>query len=242
MPTNTTQTSASAPATVPARPRSMRAPETAHDVETRARLESMRGTPGSRAAAQHRLAVRLGLKHNGSFFYPSEDRTILECLIIPFYQLSAAHQHLLFIGTDWYTQGYNRMFRTKDYATLDADPDKAQYGADHHIQAGADTLSEHVAPGTLDLIVCNGVVGWGLDEVAAAEKAFQGCFDALRPGGHLIVGWNDLVERRPFDMFKLKSLARFEPLKFPPLGVTQHLVENEWRHTYTFFAKPLLSA
>ena len=210
----------------------------ADDNSAAARLESMRGSHRTRDAAQHRLGVRLGLKYNGSYFYQSDDRTILECLILPFYQLSAAHQRLLFAGTDWYTHGYNRLFRAKEYMTLDADPDKAQYGAARHVTAPLDTLAAHVSSSSLDLIVCNGLVGWGLNDRAAAEASFQACFDALRPGGHLLIGWNDLPEYRPFLLAELNSMARFAPLHFPPLGASVHLVDNEWRHVFSFFVKP----
>ena len=59
------------------------------DTEAKRRLEGMRQAAGTHEAARHRLAVRLGLGLNGSFFYPSDDRTILECQIIPYYQLAA---------------------------------------------------------------------------------------------------------------------------------------------------------
>ena len=209
------------------------------DTEAKRRLEGMRQAAGTHEAARHRLAVRLGLGLNGSFFYPSDDRTILECQIIPYYQLAADFRRILFIGTDWYTHGYNRLFRMKDFTTIDPDPAKAQYGARQHIRAPMQSIPEHFAAGSLDLVLCNGVVGWGLNQADQAEVAFRACFDALRPGGHLIIGWNDLPAHRPFRLSEIRSLAPFAPLTFGPLKTAERRVDNEWRHTFSFFAKPL---
>ena len=208
------------------------------DEEAQRRLQAMRQAKSPREAAMHRLGVRLGLGLNGSFFYPSEDRTILECVIIPYYQLAADFRRILFVGTDWYTHGYNRLFRTKDFTTIDPDPAKAHYGAAHHICAPMQAITLHFQNSSLDLVMCNGVVGWGLDGAADAEAAFRACYGALRPGGHLIVGWNDLAAHRPFRLTEIQSLAQFSPLTFGPLNKTEYLVDNEWRHVFSFFKKP----
>ena len=94
-----------------------------------AKLRSMRGQSGVLGDMLHRLGVELGLKLNGSFYYPSEDRSILECLIIPYFQVSPEHRSILFVGTDWYTQGYTRMFGRKQFATIDAKPAAAAMAA-----------------------------------------------------------------------------------------------------------------
>jgi hypothetical protein len=203
-----------------------------------AKLKSMRGQSGFVGDMFHRAAVELGLRLNGSFFYPSEDRSILECLIIPYFQISAEHDRILFVGTDWYTQGYDRMFALKDMATVDPKPANARYGAPHHIVGVMSDMATHFQPGSLDLIMCNGVVGWGLNTVEDAETSFGAAFDALRPGGHLVVGWNDLEKHRPYRLSEISAIRRFETWTFPPMGTTQHLVDNAWRHVYSFYRKP----
>ena len=203
-----------------------------------AKLQSMRGRGGMIGDMLHRAGVELGLRLNGSFYYPSEDRSILECLIIPYFQLSPAHTSILSVGTDWYTQGYGRMFGRKQYSTIDADPAAARYGGAHHVVGPMQTLGRHFRPVSLDLILCNGVVGWGLDRAEDADAAFAAAFESLRPGGHLIVGWNDLEQHRPFRLGALASVARFEPWVFPPLAASQHLVDNAWRHVFSFYVKP----
>ena len=86
------------------------------------RLKGMRGKRGMVGDSLHAIGVRLGVAFGGSFYYPSEDRSILECVIMPFYQLSLAHSAILFVGTDWYTHGYSRMFSRKTYITIDPNP------------------------------------------------------------------------------------------------------------------------
>jgi hypothetical protein len=201
------------------------------------RLRGMRGKRSVVGDKLHALGVQLGINYGRSFFYPSEDRSILECVIIPYYQLSNEHQQVAFIGTDWYTHGYTRLFARKSYTTMDPNADQARYGARRHIVDGVAHLDRHFAPDWLDLVMLNGVIGWGLNEREEAETAFAAIHKCLRDGGHLMVGWNDLQEHRPFRLEEIKSLSQFKQLTFPPLSTSEYLVANEWRHTFTFFVK-----
>jgi SAM-dependent methyltransferase len=202
-----------------------------------ARVRGMRGKRGIVGDQLHALGVRLGIFYGGSFYYPSEDRSILECMIIPNYPLSRTHGAIVFVGTDWYTQGYARMFSRKAYTTIDPDPDRVRYGADRHIIDVVGNLERHMAPGSVDAIFLNGVVGWGLNTIEDAERAFAACHACLREGGHFLIGWNDLPEHRPFRLAEVPSLRKFQPLVFPPLEANEYLIDNEWRHTYSFFYK-----
>ena len=202
-----------------------------------ARLKAMRGKRGFIGDSLHWLGVRLGIAYNGSFYYPSEDRSILECVIFPYYQLSRAHQRIVFVGTAWYTQGYSRMFSRKTYTTIDPDPDRARYGAEQHIVDVVGNLEQHMAPGSLDVIFLNGVVGWGLNKREDAETAFAALLPLSSQGRHFLIGWNDLTEHRPFRIEEVESLGKFQRLVFPPLDTSEYLIDNEWRHTFSFFSK-----
>ena len=201
------------------------------------RLKAMRGRRGVIGDRLHAIGVRLGVAYGGAFYYPSEDRSILECVIIPFYQLSSAHRAILFVGTDWYTHGYTRMFSRKTYTTIDPNPERARYGAEQHIIDEIGNIEQYMQSGSLDVVFLNGVIGWGLNSQDEAERAFAACHRCLRKGGHLIVGWNDLPEHLPFPIEAVESLSQFRPVVFPPLATSEHLVENEWRHTFSFFCK-----
>ena len=166
------------------------------------------------------------------------DRDTLEQVILPAYASRADIKNVLFVGCDWYTAHYDKMLPGRDYRTIDPDPWKRRFGGRRHVVAGLEELSAHVAPDSLDLIVCNGVFGWGLDDRADCERAFAGCFDVLRTAGELVIGWNDVAAHRPLELASLVSLARFRPLRFEALGATQYLANAENGHVYNFYVKP----
>ena len=195
---------------------------------TRERL----GWPG---VLLHRLGVRIGLLLGGSFYFDSEDRTLLENRVLPFYQLSEQHQSILFVGVNWPTQGYVRMFSHKSLVTLDLLPSMARYGSGRHIIASAADIDQYFEPHSLDLVVMNGVFGWGLDSTADIERTVAGFHRCLRPGGHLLVGWNDLEGHRAWVPETVASMRMFKPLVFPTLGVSEIRVNNIWQHVYQFY-------
>lgn len=165
------------------------------------------------------------------------DRRMLEGVIFP-WLLAQAHWHrVLFVGCAWYTQRYHALFAHKEYFTLEADPRAARYGAPRHITGRLERLSEVVAPGSLDAIVCNGVVGWGLDTADAVDAALNACHAALRQGGLLLVGWNDTARRRGAVLMRAPALARFAPLPCPPLGVSVAHTGSINRHVFGFYEK-----
>ena len=203
------------------------------------RLQGMRGKRGADADREHALGVEIGLSHNGSFFYPSEDRALLECVILPFFQLSTAHRRIVFVGNDWYTQGYVRMFRRKWYMTLDPKAENARFGNpdNNHVDI-AENLGRYVEPGSIDVIFLNGIIGWGLDDAGDAERTFATFASCLRPGGDLMIGWNDLPEHKPFALDDIAALkGNFARSVFAPLGAAEYTVDNEWRHTFSFFQR-----
>lgn len=189
-----------------------------------------------------RRVLTAGLRFAGAqdsaFYLDTPDRLVLENLIFPFYQISREHHDILFVGCDWYTAGYARRFRLKRYATLDPSPSQARYGAQSHLVAPMCQLGAQHAANSLDVIVCNGIVGWGINDPRDAEASFTAAFDALRPGGHLIIGWNDVEKRRPFRLQDIAALNKFERLAFPPLGTDQHRVEHDMKHVFDFYVKP----
>ena len=66
------------------------------------------------------------------------------------------------------------------------------------------------APGSIDVIVANGVYGFGIDDRAALGAAFAAARLVLRPGGTLVLGWNDVPALAPFDPEAVAGEAGFE--------------------------------
>jgi SAM-dependent methyltransferase len=187
------------------------------------------------AGAVRRLKRLFGIPS----YMRTEDRRVLEQVIFPYFLASTECRNVLFVGCHWFTQGYNRSFEaTKSYATIDFAPDMAKFGAKRHIVDGLQNLGAHYQPGSLDLIVCNGIFGWGMDARADVEQGFEACYKALRSGGNLVVGWNDVPERRPFPIEECVSLRQFKPFPFPPLGGARYQTSTPYRHIYDFHIKP----
>ena len=111
------------------------------------------------------------------------DRDTLEQIILPAYAARSDIRTVLFVGCAWYTRHYERMLPGRAYWTIDPDPWKKRFGARRHIVAGLESIDAHIAPASLDLIICNGVFGWGLDDRADCERAFQGCLILTFGGG-----------------------------------------------------------
>jgi len=166
----------------------------------------------------------------------TSDRIVLERVIFRHYADAAEIRSVLFVGCDWYTRHYGRAyFRSKNYWTLDSDPRARKFGARRHLTAPLQALGAHLPPAYFDLIVCNGVFGYGLGSRQECELAFAACHRGLRPGGHLVLGWDDIAERTPVPLEDIHSLARFHKCPFGPLGTWRFLTDTPYRHTYDFY-------
>lgn len=168
---------------------------------------------------------------------PTEDRRVFEQVVMPYFAVREEYGRVLFVGCDWYTRHYAGLFARREYWTLEMDLARARYGGPRHITDVLAGLRRHFDAGGLDLILCNGIVGWGLNELAEAETSFDACFEALRPGGVLVLGWNDVPHKTPFPLAECRALSRYEPFVFPPLGVAEYLVPGRQRHTFSFLRK-----
>lgn len=179
--------------------------------------------------------MRLGLKTA----LQTTDRRILERTILPYFAAKGDCHRILFVGCEWYTKHYENFFKGSEYWTIEIDPQLKEYGAKYHVVDALQNLDLHFEPHYFDLIIYNGVFGWGIDTRQAADIAFERCFQGLRTGGTLVFGWNDLPERCPFPPSECPSFAKFEPFSFPPLSTSTYVVPDSFQnHTFKFLAKP----
>jgi hypothetical protein len=169
----------------------------------------------------------------------TEDRRVLEQVIFPYFLQRDDYKDVLFVGCHWYTKGYNTRFEEKkNYWTIEPSPSRQRYGTKQHISDTLQNLSNHFSKGALDLILCNGVIGYGLDAKPDAEQAFRASYDCLRKGGVLVLGWADIDKRRPFHPDECQSLRRLRPFLFPPLATPKYVTDTVSRVTYNFYVKP----
>ena len=97
------------------------------------------------------------------------DRQILERAIFPDIVEHREFRDILWVGCSWYTVHYAKLFRDRSFWTFDFDALKARYGSARHVVDGMENLRRHFGVENLDLVLCNGVVGWGLDSHAQLE-------------------------------------------------------------------------
>jgi SAM-dependent methyltransferase len=168
----------------------------------------------------------------------TEDRRVLEQIIFAHYQSDVHIKSVLFVGCDWYTAHYQgRYFAAHDYWTIDPDRTRRKFGAKQHVVARLEELGQHFPFDFFDLIVCNGVYGWGLDRAEDCDAAISECYVCLAENGHLLLGWNDLPQRDPAPLSNVRSLSRFSPYSFPAFGTWKYLTDTPHRHTYHFYQK-----
>jgi SAM-dependent methyltransferase len=173
----------------------------------------------------------------------SPDRLVLEDEIIPYFLSRSEYQKILFVGCDWYTKPYRKLFKNKEYWTIEIEEWRKRYGAKRHIVDNFLNLSSHVESGYFDAIIYNGVFGHGINTRENTEESFNQCFTALREGGILVFGWNNVPQYTPFPVTQeCENLKKFDDYFFEPLSTSEYLVPNtEYKHTFHFYKKPVAS-
>jgi hypothetical protein len=145
---------------------------------------------------------------------------------------------VLFVGCDSYTAHYQRRyFAAHDYWTIDPEVTRRRFGAKNHVISRVQELGSHFSSEYFNLIICNGVYGWGLNSTADCEAAMLQCHDCLAAAGHMLIGWNDVPGRDPAPLSQLRSLSRFSKYSFPAFGTWQYVTDTPYRHTYNFYQK-----
>jgi len=185
------------------------------------------------AGGVRHLAGLLGV----NLYQYADDRRVLEETILPYFAKRDEYSRILFVGCAWYTQHYQRVFEGKEYWTIEADPARGRFGAKRNILDSLQNVSDHFASDSLDVILCNGVLGWGLNERRQITQAFDASADCLRPGGVFVLGWSDIPFHRPCRPEDCESLRRMRPFEFPPLRTARHRCRGTGRHTYDFYLK-----
>jgi len=167
----------------------------------------------------------------------SPDRRLLERHILPAFALDSAVRRALFVGCAPYTRHYPRLLPAAESWTLDSDPRRRRFGARHHVTAALQDLRAQEMGGPFDLIVCNGVLGWGLNSADDASRAMWACHDALRTGGCLLLGWNDYFPRNRVKPEQIPALAALEHIGYGDMEARIR-VRSAVRHVFDLYRRP----
>jgi SAM-dependent methyltransferase len=200
------------------------------------RTSVVRAFPAIRDAYYRYLAWKIVRRHVPHRRHRYADRRVLEQIIIPFILSRFEPQTVLEVGREPYEAFYNEFFVSRELWTIDRDPAKARFGAPKHIVDDAANLQNHFPDRYFDLVLMNGVFGWGLNQPEAIEKTFAAVYAILVPGGLFILGWNDIPDLVPVPLDRVQALRQFTPFLFTPLNGTSFKCST-YEHTYSFFTK-----
>ncbi|MFY3138479.1 hypothetical protein ACOTFF_24425 [Achromobacter xylosoxidans] len=145
-------------------------------------------------------------------------------------------QELLFLGVDKHNWHYPRLLRA-NFHTLDILPRNAVYGrAGMHWTGDALQMAAHYGVETFDVVIANGLLGFGIDGETGLRRLLAQCHAVLKPGGVLVLGYNDLPERTPFPVEVGPEFEEFVPA-IDGVTASRHMVDDSFRHVYCFCRK-----
>lgn len=174
-------------------------------------------------------------------FYRPEDRCLLQDVIVQYYRGRPDSDRILFVGVARYVRHYPKLFPMQSFTTIDPSRRRARYGAAHHVVDLVQNLGRHFAHGHFDVIIMNGVIGYGINTLSAVEEAVVVCHKHLRLGGHFILS-TDAIKPCHGQLDEVQALAEgFEPLTFEPLCATTKTTTVPWNqppeHDFFFYQK-----
>lgn len=182
------------------------------------------------------LAERVGI----DFRLDTPSRVFLETRVFAYLNRLAAFQRepqqLLFLGLDKHNWHYPRLLHAT-FHSLDISPRNAVYGRPglHRIGNALD-MAEHYGADAFDVVIANGLLGFGIDGEAGLRRLLAQCHAVLRPGGVLVLGYNDLAERTPFPVEVGPEFEEFVPA-IDGVIASRHMVDDPYRHVYCFCRK-----
>jgi SAM-dependent methyltransferase len=151
-----------------------------------------RAVPVMRAIVPVRLRRLLRHTLTARAVRVSPDRLVLERVILP-EVLARKAQRVLSVGVEQYTAHYPALFAQAgvELWTVEIDPYHARWGEPgRHVTGDVRELRRLFVPASFDVVLFNGIIGFGIDDVGSAEQAISAVAAVLKPDGWLVLGWN----------------------------------------------------
>lgn len=171
---------------------------------------------------------------------PTDDRAILEKAIFRELYVARRYRQILFVGCSEFTSWYPELFENTPVAfdTVDSDPEKAPFGSPRrHFVRSFESLSDMaVLRETYDLVVLNGVFGYGIDTSTSKKTALDTAGALLEIGGAMVIGYGDRPDDGDLDP-GLIDPAVFAPTTIPGLTTTKHRSTHINGHTFVCYTK-----
>ncbi len=162
------------------------------------------------------------------------DRKVMKDSILPAF--AALGGKLLWVGARHYTKDYPALLEAEEAEcfTIDIDPSVARYGHPlRHRTANLLDVGGLFPPETFNAVLCNGIFGFGVDDIESQAKALEAMERILKPEGWLLLGWNTDRSQDPFD----SGLASKAFVRTPFPGLWQRLDVKGTSHVYDILRK-----
>ena len=177
------------------------------------------------------------------------DRQYMESSLLP--AIRALGPTLIVdVGVEHYSSHYSQFFAGEcEYRTIDRNPGVAQYGSpDGHIIGDVRNLERYFGPHSVDVLLMNGVFGYGVDLQQDQEQVIEAASVVLRSGGWLLVGWDRAPDGRPLAVSRRSEYAPLQdPLKLAvvesafvhvgPLDMPARAELADCSHVYDWFER-----
>ena len=85
-----------------------------------------------------------------------------------------------------------------------------------------------------EVIIANGLIGYGLDDRAGFQRLLQMCHACLHDGGILIIGYNDNADHLDFVLREVEEYRLFEEFVPEIHGVSSATIKVNPANDHTF--------
>ncbi|MGE8687977.1 MAG: hypothetical protein ACN6PJ_12635 [Achromobacter sp.] len=144
----------------------------------------------------------------------------------------------LFVGIDKHNWHYPRLLNT-EFHSLDIEAGKAVYGQPgRHWTGSATRMAGYYGGNAFDVVVANGLLGFGIDEAQGCRQLLENCEAVLKPAGVLVLGYNDRPDRVPYPVLPM-AVGLFDAFTPPIAGVAGplHRADDAFQHVFLFLKK-----
>lgn len=166
----------------------------------------------------------------------SADRVLLVKEIIPALTQTLSGEpdvNILWVGCRRYTKEYYKLIEKYGAHcwTIDNDPSVEQWGRKgRHVTGSILYLKQLFPAQQFDAVLCNGILGWGVDTPAAQQTALTAMSKVTKPGGWMLLGWDTNKITDPLD----KAAPWFEHAELPGIPARQ-TIKGYYTHVYDIF-------
>jgi hypothetical protein len=191
-------------------------------------------------AMQWRLRSRRVMQQNAARRMPTNDRAVLEQMIFRDLYVGRRYRRILFVGCSEFTSWYPMLFAASGavFETVDSDPAKRQFGSpSRHFVAPFESLGQRrELHGAYDLVVLNGVFGYGIDSADAKRAALETAHALVGNRGRVLIGFRDRPEGSDLEP-GLIDPRMFSAADIPGLGSPTHQTTHVNGHAFVCYEK-----